>query len=98
MNIISFGSRILDDNFNNSKTFFIDESLLSIIGDTKLIKDIFDNYNEVLTLGHIRNIKGKLVINLLNEIKYFLNYKEIFILEDKYQKLIKKKDFNFNKI
>jgi len=98
MNIMNFGSRILDDNLSNSKIFSIDESLLSIISDIKFIKDIFDNYNEVSTLSDIGRVKGKLVINLLNEIKYFLNYKDLFILEDKYQKLIKKKSVNFNKI
>ncbi|MBE6054131.1 MAG: hypothetical protein E7212_09505 [Clostridium sartagoforme] len=98
MNIMNFGSRILDDNLSNSKIFSIDESLLSIISDIKLIKDIFDNYNDVSTLSDIGSVKGKLVINLLNEIKYFLNYKDLFILEDKYQKLIKKKSVNFNKI
>ena len=98
MNIMSLGSTILDDKLNNSKIFSIDESLLSIISDIKLIKDIFDNYNEVSTLSDIGSVKGKLVINLLNEIKYFFNHKELFILEDKYQKLIKKKGVNFNKI
>ncbi|MDV4150273.1 hypothetical protein R0131_05455, partial [Clostridium sp. AL.422] len=90
MKIISLGSRILDYELNKNELFSIDESLLSIISDTKIINDIFDNNNELLTLSGIRNVKGKLVINLLNEIKWFFNYKEIFILEDKYERLIKK--------
>ena len=34
----------------------------------------------------------------MNEIKYLFNYKDIFILEEKYKDLIKKKNINFNKI
>lgn len=98
MKIISFGSRILESNLSNIETVFINESLLSIISDTKLIEDMFDNYKEILTLKDIRDIKGKLVINFFNEIKHFYHYKETFILEEKYKKLIKKKKLNFNKI
>ena len=98
MTTVSYGARILEENLNNDISLFIDESLLSIISDIKVIKDIFDNYDEFITLKNINNIEGKLVINLLNEIKYLFNYKDIFILEEKYKDLIKKKNINFNKI
>ena len=98
MTTVSYGARILEENLNNDISLFIDESLLSIISDIKVIKDIFDNYDEFITLKDINNIEGKLVINLLNEIKYLFNYKDIFILEEKYKDLIKKKNINFNKI
>ncbi|MDB1964172.1 hypothetical protein, partial [Clostridium tertium] len=64
MTMVSYGARIVDDNLNNDISFFIDKSLLSIISDFKVIKDIFDNYNKFITLKDINNIEGKLVINL----------------------------------
>lgn len=98
MTMVSYGARIVDDNLNNDISFFIDKSLLSIISDFKVIKDIFDNYNKFITLKDINNIEGKLVINLLNEIKYLFNYKDIFVSEEEYKDLVKKKNINFNKI
>ena len=64
MTTVSYGARILEENLNNDISLFIDESLLSIISDIKVIKDIFDNYDEFITLKDINNIEGKLVINL----------------------------------
>lgn len=98
MTMVSYGDRILNEKLKNEISFFIDESLLSIISDFKVIKDIFDNYNEFITLKDINNIEGKVVINLLNEIKYIFNYKDIYVSEEKYKDLIKKKNINFQRI
>lgn len=98
MTIVSYGARIFNENFNKDISFFIDQSVLSIISDIKAIKDIFYNYNELITLKDITNIDGRLVINLLNEIKYILNYRDMYILEEKYKDLIKKKGINFQRI
>lgn len=98
MTMISYGDRILNEKLRNEISFSIDESLLSIISDVKVIKDIFVNYNEFKTLKDINSIDEKLVINLLNEIKYLFKYKDIFILEEKYKNLIKKENINFKKI
>ncbi|MGG7141917.1 accessory Sec system protein Asp2 [Clostridium nigeriense] len=98
MTMVSYGARIFNENFNKDISFFIDQSVLSIISDIKAIKDIFHNYNEFTTLKDITNIDGKLVINLLNEIKYLLNYRDVYILEEKYKDLIKKKGINFQRI
>ena len=48
MTTVSYGARILEENLNNDISLFIDESLLSIISDIKVIKDIFDNYDELI--------------------------------------------------
>ena len=98
MNIISFGSKILDDNLKDNSLFSINESLLSIISDKKILEDLFNNYNEFLTLGDISDLNGKLVINLLNEIKYFYNYREVFLLENEYKKIHQKENVKFEKV